>query len=124
MKRFTILRQVSYRMTIILFTVSTGNTCSAVSPLPEDFYANYGGDPITGDSPHERSMRQVIYRNGASCGTVLDRSAQRAPVVMNLKLPHKQMHYRQSPFLNDFKVKTTTKVVTDILPGHHQHMIS
>ena len=92
MKRFTILRQVSYRMTIILFTVFTGNTCSAVSPLPEDFYANFGEDPITGDSPHERSMRQVIYRNGASRGPVPDRSAQRAPVVMNLKLPHKQMH--------------------------------
>ena len=65
-------------------------------------------------------MRQVVYRNGASCGTVPDRSAQRAPVVMNLKLPHKQMHYRQRPFLNDFKVKTTTKVVTNILPGHHK----
>ena len=58
--------------------------------------------------------------NGASCGILPDRTAQRAPVVMNLRLHHKQMHYRQSPFLNDFKVKTRTKVVTNILQGHHQ----
>jgi len=53
MKRFTLLQQVSYRMTIILLTVFAGKTCSAVSPLPEDFYANFGGDPITDDSPHD-----------------------------------------------------------------------
>ena len=111
MKRITILRQVSYRMTLILFTVFVGKTCSAVSPLPHDFYANFGGDPITDDSPHEWIMRQVTYRNGASCGTVHNRTAQRAPDMINLKLHHKQMHYRQSPFLNVFTKKTTTKVV-------------
>ena len=62
MKRFTILRQVSYRMTIILFTVFTGNTCSAVSPLPYDFYAKFGGDPFTSDAPHDSFMRSVFFR--------------------------------------------------------------
>ena len=26
------------------------------------FYANFGGDPLTGDAPHERSMRSVFFR--------------------------------------------------------------
>ena len=97
-KRFSILRQVSYRMTISLFTVCTGNTYSAVSPLPEDFYDNFGGDHIADDRPHDRIMRQVVYRNGTSCGAVTDRTSHRSPVMMNLKLHHKQMHYRRSPF--------------------------
>ena len=68
MKMFIILRQVSYRMALILFPVFAGNMCNAVSPLPQDFYANFGGDPFTGDTPHDMFMRQVLYRNGASCG--------------------------------------------------------
>jgi len=75
MKRFLILRQVSYRMTIILFTVFAANMCSAVSPLPEDSGDNFGGDPITDDRPHDLFMRQVLYRNSASCGTVHGRTA-------------------------------------------------
>jgi len=59
---FIILWQVSYGMTLILFPVFAGKTCSAVSPLPEDFYANFGGDPFTGDAPHGRSMRSVFFR--------------------------------------------------------------
>ena len=80
MKRFPILRPLSYRMTIIHFTVFAGKPCSAVSPLPEDFYDNFGGDPITDDRPHDMFMRQVPYRNGASCDIVPDRTAQGAPV--------------------------------------------
>ena len=57
MKRFTILPQVSYCMTVILFTVCAGKKCSAVSPLLEDFYANFGGDLISDDSPHDEIMR-------------------------------------------------------------------
>ena len=75
-------------MPISLFTVFAGKKCSAVSPIPEDFYANVGGAPITDDSPYEWIMWQVIYRNGASCGTVPYRTAQRAPGVTNLKLHH------------------------------------
>jgi len=62
LKLITILRQVSYRMTLILFTVFAGKTCSAVSPLPHDFYANFGGDPFTGDAPHDSFMRSVFFR--------------------------------------------------------------
>jgi len=75
MKRFIILQQVSFRMTIILFPVCAGHTGSAVSLLPEDFYDYFGGDHITDDSPHDWIMRQVLYRNSASCGTVCDRTA-------------------------------------------------
>ena len=64
MKIFIILRQVSYSMTLILFTVFARKTCSAVSPLPEDFYVNFGGDPFTGDAPHERSMWSVFFHMG------------------------------------------------------------
>jgi len=110
-------------MTLILFTVFAGMTCSAVSPLLEDFYANFGGDPIIDDSPHDWIMRQVIYRNGVSCGTVPDRTTQRAAGVSNLKLHHKQMHYRQSSSFKEFKVKTTMKVVTNMLAEHQKLML-
>jgi len=40
--------------------------------------------------------------------------------VINLKLHHRQMHYRQSPFLKDYAMKTTTKVVKNMLPGHEK----
>jgi hypothetical protein len=40
--------------------------------------------------------------------------------VMNLKLPHRQMHYLQRPFLKDFTMKTTTKGVKNTLPGHEK----
>jgi len=33
-------------MTIVIFKVFAGKMCSAVSPLPQDFYANFGGDPL------------------------------------------------------------------------------
>jgi len=61
MKRLIILWKVSFRMTIILFTVCAGNTSSAVSPLPEDFYDNFGGDPLTDDAPHESLIRSVFF---------------------------------------------------------------
>ena len=38
--------------------------------------------------------------------------------VINLKLPHKQMHYRQGSFFKELKEKTMTKVVKNTLPGH------
>ena len=94
--------------------------CSAVSPLPADFYANFGRDPITNESPHDWIMRQVIYRYDASCGTVPDHTAKRAAGVSNLKLPHKQMHYQQDSFFIGLKGKTMTKVIKNILPGHHK----
>ena len=47
-------------MTLIIFTVFAGKTCSAVSPLPQDFYANFGGDPFTDDAPHDDFMRSVF----------------------------------------------------------------
>ena len=37
---------------------------------------------------------------------------------MNLKLHHRQMHYRQSPFLNVFTKKIATKGVKNTLTGH------
>jgi len=42
---------------------------------------------------------------------------------MNLKLPHRQMHYRQSPFLDNIKGKTTTKVNKNMVAGHHKLML-
>jgi len=51
------------------------------------------------------------------------RTAKTAPDVMNLKLHHKEMHYRQSPFLNNFKVKTTTKVIKNMVAGHNKLML-
>ena len=74
MKIFIILHQVSYPMTLNLFSVCAGNMCSAESPLPEDSCDKFGGDPFTDDRPHELFMRQVLYRNSASCGTVRDRT--------------------------------------------------
>ena len=59
---FIILHLVSYCMTIVIFTVFAGKTCSAVSPLPHDFYANFGGDPFTGDAPHDSFMQSVFFR--------------------------------------------------------------
>jgi len=67
--------RIRYPMTLILFTVFAENTCSTVSPLTQDFYANFGGDPLTGDAPHDMFMRQVLHGNGASCDTVHDRTA-------------------------------------------------
>ena len=120
MKRFTILQKVSYCMTIILFTVFTRKTFSAVSPRPKNFYVNFGVDLITDDRPNVTFMRQVYYRNRASSGTVPDRSAQRTAGVINLKLPHKKMHYRQGSFFNYLQGKTTAKMIKNILPGHHK----
>jgi len=40
--------------------------------------------------------------------------------VMKLKLPHRQMHYRQSSFFTDLKGKTTTKRIENMLPGHEK----
>ena len=120
MKRFTIIRQVSYRMTLILFTVFAGKTCSAGSPLPEDFHANFGGDPFTGDTPDDIFKRQVLHRNGASFGQCMTALPKEPRYVMNLKLPHRQMHYRQRPFLKDFTMKSTTKGVKNTLPGHEK----
>jgi len=51
------------------------------------------------------------------------RTAKTAPAVMNLKLPHKQMHYRQNSSFKDFQVKTTTKGITNILAGDHKLML-
>ena len=39
---------------------------------------------------------------------------------MNLKLHHKQMHHRQSPFFNVFTMNTTTKGVKNMVPGHEK----
>ena len=105
-------------MTLSLFPVFARKTCSAVSLIPEDFYANFGVDPFRGGAPHDMFMRQVLHRNGTSCGTIHARTTQGAAVVMNLKLNHRQMNYRQSPFLNVFPEKKTTKGVKNTLPGH------
>jgi len=40
--------------------------------------------------------------------------------VMNLKLHHRQMHYRQRPFLKDFTLIMTTKGIKNMLPGHEK----
>ena len=98
MKIFIILQLVSYHMTIVIFKVFVRKTYSAVSPLLQDFYANFGGDPFTGDTLDYFFKQQVLHRNAALCGTVHNRTAQRAPVMMNLKLHHRQMHYWHSPF--------------------------
>jgi len=49
-------------MTLILFTVFAGKTCSAVSPLLQDFNANFGSDPFTDDAPHDNFMQSVFSR--------------------------------------------------------------
>ena len=81
---------MSYRMTIIFFTVFAGKTCSAVSPLPEDFYSNFDGDPFKDDAPHDSFMRSVfsvwIHRTASFIPqwlfvrSVHDRTTQRAQV--------------------------------------------
>jgi hypothetical protein len=40
--------------------------------------------------------------------------------VMNLKLNHRQMHYRQGSFFTDLKGKTMTKRIENMLPGHEK----
>ena len=120
MKRFTILQQVSYRMTLILFTVFAGKTCSAGSPLPEDFHANFGGYPFTGDTPDDIFKQQVLHRNGALFGQYMTTPPKEPRYVMNLKLPHRQMHYRQRPFFNNFSKKTTTNMNKNMLAGHQK----
>jgi len=55
-------------MTLILFIVFAGKTCCAVSSLPQDFYANFGGDPFTGDALHDSFMRSVLFRMKQLCG--------------------------------------------------------
>jgi len=77
-------------MTIILFTVFAGKICSAVSPLPQDFYANFGGDPFTDNPPHDRFMRSVFFRLNDHTASFMpqwhfmrsvhDRTPGRAPV--------------------------------------------
>ena len=71
---------------------------------------------------HAKSF-YVTYRRLPCQTQVYYRTAKRAPGVMNLKLPHKQMHYRQISFLNSLKVKTTTKVIKDMVAGHYKPML-
>ena len=112
-------------MTLILFTVFAGKTCSAVSPLPLVFYANFGGDPFTDDTPHDSFMWSVffhvLHRNGSSYGLYMTALPEEPRYVMKLKLPHRQMPYRQSSFFTDLKGKTTTKRIENMLPGHEKH---
>ena len=74
-KKRMLLRQVSYRMTINLFLVLCRTYMQCGEYSAGGFYANFGGDPFTGDAPHDMFMREVLHRNGASCGTVHDRTA-------------------------------------------------
>jgi len=53
-----LLRQLSYRITLILLTVFAGKACSAVSPLPQDCYAKFSRDPLTGDAA--MALRAVL----------------------------------------------------------------
>ena len=48
------------------------------------------------------------------------RTAKTAPVVRNLKLHHKQMHYRLSSSFKEYLAKTMTKVITNNLAEHHK----
>ena len=111
MKIFIILQLVSYCMTIVIFTVFAGKTCSAVSPLPQDLYANFGGDPFTGDTPHDMFMRQVLHHNGTLCGTVHTRTTQRALVVINLMLHHRANALPAKPFFKCFHKENDNKRV-------------
>ena len=43
--------------------------------------------------------------------------------VINLKLPHKQMHNRQGSFFKELKGKTTTKVFKNMVAGHNKLML-
>ena len=69
-------------MTIILFTVFAGKTCSAVSPLPEDFYAFFGGDPLTNDAWHDSFMRSVLFRREQPYGKFYAAMALHAVLYM------------------------------------------
>jgi len=42
---------------------------------------------------------------------------------MNLKLHHKQMNYRQGSFFKDLEGKMTTKVIKNMVAGHHKLML-
>ena len=125
------LWQVSFRMTIILFTVCAEKTSSAVSPLPEDFYDNFGGDPFTDDAPHNSLMRSVFIR--------MEQPYGRFYAAMALRVVCTWPHYPKSPgmwwilsfitgkcsidralFFNNWRMKTTTKVVKNMLPGHEK----
>jgi len=110
-------------MTIILFTVFARKTCSAVSLLPQNFYANFGGDPFTHDRPHDSFMRWVLHRNDALCGPYMTALPEEPRYVMNLKLYHRQMHYRQGSFFRDLRGKTMTKRIENMLPGHEKRKI-
>jgi len=95
---------------------------------PQDFYANFGGDPLlmkhrmTASCGHCFSygftVRQVIHRIGPSCGLYMTALTEDPWYGMNLKLHHRQMHYRQSPFLNVFTKKMETKGVKNTPPEH------
>ena len=89
MKIFIILQLVSYRITLILFTVFAGKTCSAVSPLPEDFYANFDGDPLL-----------MTHRMTTSCGQCfsvwIDRTASFTPHWPFMRSVHDHTN-RRSP---------------------------
>ena len=67
-----ILLQLMHRMIIVIFKVFAGKMCSAVSPLPHDFYANFGGDPLL-----------MTHRMTTSCGQCfsvwIDRAASFTP---------------------------------------------
>jgi hypothetical protein len=68
----------------------------------------------------ERLYGKFFCRNGASFGQCMTALPKEPRYVMNLKLPHRQMHYRQRPFLKNFTMKTTTKGVKNTLPGHEK----
>jgi len=80
---------------------------------------------IGNNMTNDRFIRQVFIAIAlCAARTVHNRTAQRAPEMINLMLPHKQMQYRKSSFLNNFKRKTITKVIDkNMPPGHHNHKI-
>ena len=97
---------------------------------PQDFYANFGGDPLlmkhrmTASCGHCFSygftVRQVLHRIGPSCGLYMTALTEDPWYGMNLKLHHRQMHYRQSPSLNVFTMKMATKGVKNTPPEHEK----
>jgi hypothetical protein len=80
-KLFKILRLMSYRMPISLLTVFAEKKCSAVSPLPEDFYSLLilAGIHLhmTGRMTHSCAK---FYTAMLLRAVVHDRTARRAPV--------------------------------------------
>ena len=121
-------------MTLILFAELAGKTCSVVSPLLEDFYANFGGDPFTGDALHDSFMRSVFFRIEWPYGKLY------AP--MALRSVSTWPHYPKNPgmwwilsfltgkcttgralLLDNIKGKTTTKVIKTMVVGHHELML-